>query len=232
VVSATLHYIHDPLCGWCYGASPLVQAARSVLPVQAHGGGMMSGARRQRVTPQLRQYVMPHDQRIAQASGQPFGAAYVDGLLRDESAVFDSEPPITAVLAADALAERGLDLLARVQKAHYVEGKRIADFAVLRDLAVELGIDGAAFEQAFRRLEGAATQAHITQSRALLTQVGGQGFPTFALRTGERMTVIDTGSFLGHVPRWQAWLREQVASHPAAVPAGAGFACGPDGCAL
>lgn len=25
---ATLHYIHDPLCGWCYGAAPLVKAAR------------------------------------------------------------------------------------------------------------------------------------------------------------------------------------------------------------
>jgi putative protein-disulfide isomerase len=227
-----LHYIHDPLCGWCYGASPLVQAARSVLPVQAHGGGMMAGARRQRVTPQLRQYVMPHDQRIAQASGQPFGDAYVDGLLRDESAVFDSEPPITAVLAADALADRGLDLLARVQKAHYVEGKRIADFAVLRDLAVELGLEGDAFEHAFRRFEGAATQAHIAQSRALLAQVGGQGFPTFALQMGERTTVVDIGSFLGQVPRWQAWLREQVALTTANGPAGPSLACSPDGCAL
>jgi putative protein-disulfide isomerase len=232
VVSATLHYIHDPLCGWCYGASPLVQAARGVLPVQAHGGGMMAGARRQRVTPQLRQYVMPHDQRIAQASGQPFGAAYVDGLLRDESAVFDSEPPITAVMAADALAERGLDLLARVQKAHYVEGKRIADFAVLRDLAVELGLEGDAFEHAFRSLEGAATQAHIAQSRALLTEVGGQGFPTFVLQQDGQRALVDIGPFLGDVPRWLAWLREQVGSHPATVSAGAAFACGPDGCAL
>jgi putative protein-disulfide isomerase len=26
----TLHYIFDPLCGWCYGAAPLVAAARTV----------------------------------------------------------------------------------------------------------------------------------------------------------------------------------------------------------
>ena len=24
-----LHYIYDPLCGWCYGAKPLVQAAQA-----------------------------------------------------------------------------------------------------------------------------------------------------------------------------------------------------------
>jgi putative protein-disulfide isomerase len=231
VVSRTLHYIHDPLCGWCYGTSPLVQAARSVLPVQAHGGGMMAGAKRQRITPQLRRYVMPHDQRIARASGQPFGERYFDGLLRDETAVFDSEPPTTAVMAADAVAGRGLDLLARVQKAHYVEGQRIADFSVLRDLAVETGLDGAAFEHAFRRLEGAATQAHMAQSRALLTQVGGQGFPTLVLQIGERLTVVDIGPFLGQVPRWQAWLREQAAAPAESVTAGP-IACGPDGCAL
>ena len=27
--SATLHYIYDPLCGWCYGAKPLIQAAQA-----------------------------------------------------------------------------------------------------------------------------------------------------------------------------------------------------------
>jgi putative protein-disulfide isomerase len=232
VVSATLHYIHDPLCGWCYGASPLVHAARSVLPVQAHGGGMMAGAQRQRITPQLRQYVMQHDQRIAQASGQPFGEAYFNGLLRDETAVFDSEPPITAVMAADAVAGRGLDLLARVQKAHYVEGRRIADFAVLGDVAVEIGLDGAAFEETFRRLEGAATRSHIAESRALLAQMGGQGFPTFALQVGERMTVIDIGPYLGDVPRWQASLREQAGPGAVSLTAAAGFACGPDGCIL
>ena len=23
----TLHYVYDPLCGWCYGAAPLLEAA-------------------------------------------------------------------------------------------------------------------------------------------------------------------------------------------------------------
>ena len=44
--TATLHYIYDPLCGWCYGSAPLVKAARAVLSVRPHGGGMMTGARR------------------------------------------------------------------------------------------------------------------------------------------------------------------------------------------
>jgi putative protein-disulfide isomerase len=46
-------------------------------------------------------------------------------------AVLDSEPPISAILAADHIASRGLDMLARLQVAHYVEGRRIADRDVL-----------------------------------------------------------------------------------------------------
>ena len=61
--TATLHYVFDPLCGWCYGASPLVAAARERLPVRLHAGGMMTGAQRQHITPQLRQYVLAHDER-------------------------------------------------------------------------------------------------------------------------------------------------------------------------
>ena len=26
---STLHYIYDPMCGWCYGAEPLIEAARA-----------------------------------------------------------------------------------------------------------------------------------------------------------------------------------------------------------
>lgn len=193
----TLHYIHDPLCGWCYGAAPLVKAARELLPVQAHGGGMMAGPARRHVTAELRAFVLPHDQRIAQLSGQPFGAAYRDGLLMDTSAVFDSQPPIAAMLAADAVAGRGLDLLARLQTAHYVEGRRIADHAVLEELAAEIGLGREAFATALRALDGETVQRHIGQTRALMQRLGVQGFPSFALENADGWRRIDIGPFMG-----------------------------------
>jgi putative protein-disulfide isomerase len=203
-----LHYIHDPLCGWCYGAAPLLRAARDVVAVQAHGGGMMTGANRQRVTPRLRDYVMPHDQRISALTGQPFGAAYFDGLLRDETAVFDSAPPTAAMLAADTVAGRGLDLLARLQRAHYMEGRRIADAAVLIEMAADIGLDRVAFAAALEASSGAQTEAHIAESRAFLARVGGAGFPTFALEVGGALTTVDVGAYLGRPDAFAAWLRD------------------------
>lgn len=220
-----LHYIYDPLCGWCYGAKPLVQAAQAVLPVIAHGGGMMTGANRQRVSPRLRDYVMPHDRRIAEYTGQPFGEAYFEGLLRDETAVFDSAPPIAAVLAAQQVAGRGLELLGRLQSAHYVEGRRIVDETVLIELANDIGLEAEAFQSAF---ENADTDRHIKASRALLASVGGHGFPTFALEQDGQFTLIDISPWLGKPQAFAAWLSQSL---PADAATSEFQACGLNGCA-
>lgn len=203
-----LHYIYDPMCGWCYGAAPLLQAAREVdgLTIGLHGGGMMTGSNRKQVSPQLRNYVMQHDHRIAAMTGQQFGDDYFNGLLLDTAAVLDSEPPTTAILAAEAIAGRGLDMLARIQAAHYVQGLRVAEPAVLRNLAAEIGLEPALFDSKFAELEGAATQAHIAASRALLARVGGQGFPTFVLQRGTQIEMLDTGRFFGQAEAWKALL--------------------------
>jgi putative protein-disulfide isomerase len=208
--TATLHYIQDPLCGWCYGAAPLVKAAREVLPVSWHAGGMMAGARRQQVTEGLRGYVLPHDRRIGQLTGQPFGEAYADGLLRDTTAVFDSEPPIAAMLAAEAVGGRGLDLLARLQQAHYVEGRRIADRPVLEEMAASIGLDRAEFTEALGDVEGETVQSHIAQTRALMRRLGVAGFPSFALERDGRWSPVEAGEFLGRPAEFGDWLRQQV----------------------
>lgn len=232
----TLHYIFDPLCGWCYGAAPLVEAARKVpgLQIAFHGGGMLAGANRRAVTPQWRDYVMPHDHRIASLTGQPFGEPYFDGLLRDTTAVMDSEPPITAALAAEALGGRGLDMTHRIQRAHYEEGRRIADVAVLRELAAEIGLSPEAFDAEYARQTGALTQQHIAASRQWLDRVGGQGFPTFALEDADgRIGMIDIGPWLGRPDQWAQALAQHVGA-PAPVDAvgeANGPICGPDGCA-
>jgi putative protein-disulfide isomerase len=211
---ATLHYVFDPLCGWCYAAAPLVDAARAIpgLKIEIHGGGMMTGPNRRAITPEWRSYVMPHDRRIAELSGQPFGAAYFDGLLNDGGAMLDSTPPLTAVLAAQAVADRGLDMLSRVQQAHYVEGRRIAERPVLHDLAADIGLAPTTFATAYDELAGETTHRHIVHSRQWLARAGGQGFPTFALEApaGE-VTPVEAGRFLGRPDAWAAQLEQLIA---------------------
>lgn len=212
VSAPILHYIYDPLCGWCYGAAPLVAAARAVVTVRPHGGGMMSGGGRQQVTPQLRDYVMQHDRRIAALTGQAFGDAYFDGLLRDGSAVLDSTPPIAAMLAAEQLAGRGLDMVERLQTAHYVEGRRIGETSTLLAMAAAIGLNPDAFAGALDEQLGDPVQRHIRDTRHFMGQVGASGFPSFVLETGGSRRLLDLSAFLGRPEAVPEWLRTALTS--------------------
>lgn len=211
-----LHYIYDPLCGWCYGASALVHVAATLTEVVLHGGGMMTGAQRQQVTPQLRQFVLSHDQLIANASGQPFGRAYQDGLLNDRSAVFDSAPPTAAILVAQQQAGQGLAMLAAVQQAHYVDGRQINQTDVLTDLALKIGLDAASFRAALavqlHSPQGDTGQSpvaqHIRQTRHLMALSGAQGFPTLLLQQGQTLQRLEFSQFIGRPEAFAVWLRD------------------------
>jgi putative protein-disulfide isomerase len=206
---ATLHYIYDPFCGWCYGAAPLLKASEKLegVTIQLHAGGMMMGARKQRATPEWRAMVIQYDQRIAAMSGQTFGAAYRDGLLQDPTTLFDSEPPTTAIIAAEQFG-RGIEMLHRVQEAHFVEGRKIAEATVLADLAEELHIPREAFEKAYSDSCGEQTAKHILESRQRLAEAGGMGFPTFVLENGNSETRLDHGHYLG---KPEAWIKQMEA---------------------
>ncbi|WP_440866571.1 DsbA family protein [Symbiopectobacterium purcellii] len=213
MAAVTLHYIYDPLCGWCYGAAPLAQAAQAMpgVNVVLHGGGMMTGSNRRQVTPQWHDYVLPHDQRIAELTGQPFGQPYFDKLLRDTSVVLDSAPPTAAVIAAERMANKGYELLHHVQRAHYEQGRKIADVDVLTQCASEIGLDPVAFANEYAFVNADGLEHHFKESRALLAKVGGHGFPTFVLETADgNREIVQTVEFLGNIDAWRAFLQVKI----------------------
>jgi putative protein-disulfide isomerase len=214
MTSTTLHYIYDPLCGWCYGFSPLIHTARSVrgLTIRMHGGGMLAGHARQLVTAGLREFIMTHVPRVTAMTKARFGEAYTEGLLRDPTAMLDSEPATAAVLAAEGIAGRGLDMLKRIQTAHYLDGARVVERKELIGLGADIGLDGAAFEAEFARMLGTIVQSHIEESRRLLTRVGGQGFPTFAWEKNGRFEIVEMSRWLDQAGAWEAALSAKVAN--------------------
>ena len=103
-------------------------------------------------------------------------------------------------------------MLAHMQKAHYIEGRALSDRAALASLAADVGIDRAAFDAEFSKALGSAVQAHMTESRRLLSRVGGQGFPTFALETPRGLTMLDSARWLGKPAEWRAAVEATLAA--------------------
>lgn len=178
MTALVLHYVHDPLCGWCYGATPLVEAASGAgLDVALHGGALWDQPTT--LTTEKQRYVRNNDDRIAELTGMSFGAAYLETLLSDPSTMLWSGPTLSAILAAGSL-RKGADLamLHAIQQAHYVQGMRVVETPVLASLSERIGLAPATFLDAFQL---APVDEHVRQSRQLMTRFGLSGFPGFVL---------------------------------------------------
>jgi putative protein-disulfide isomerase len=210
-MSAVLHYIYDPLCGWCYGAEPLVWAAAKIdgLSLAMHAGGLWPQPTH--LPEHTRRYIQQADMRVGQMSGQPYGEPYLKGLLFDPDLVLESRPVIAAVLAAQALdPSKALTMLRAIQHAHYESGKHVVREDTLQEIAVSIGLDADAFTAAVATVP---VDRHIAESQELMNNVGAQGFPTFLLQIGADWFAVPHSRFASAPDKFGEWLDAQLRAH-------------------
>lgn len=217
-MAATLTYIHDPLCGWCYAAAPLVAAiAAEPVPgldlVLIHRA-LFTGANAMPHSPEFARYAWSNDQRIAHLTGQPFSEAYRDGVLGDRRQAIDSWHTALAKQAVDRLAPgRAPEFLKAMQHARFVAGANLTDRGVLVALGAGMGLDAeamAALLAAPATAEAAA--AERTQAAALLGRMGRDGVPLLLLDEGSGPQALDHGRFLGQPAAFRAALAGRFAA--------------------
>lgn len=198
-MATPITYLFDPFCGWCYAAAPQIARLRQVVAPGAILGlptGLFEGDGKP-MTPEFRDYAWSNDQRIAQMTGQPFSQAYYDDVLSNFSRPFDSGPATKAVAIAEMMRPNGaLDMLAREQKARFVEGRDLTERDNLVALAVDLGLDGDEFAAAFDGPQGdAAKNVMIENGQGLMQQLRLHGVPALALLHGNHFHAV-TGEAL------------------------------------
>lgn len=170
-----LSYLFDPLCGWCYGASPSIAQLAQQHTIRLLPTGLFSQAG-SIISPEFARHAWKNDQRIAQISGALFSSAYRENILNQPSA-FDSFPAIVALTAiAQTAPEQELAALQRIQAARYADGQDIADYAILADLLREQGLPQAAV-QLFDSRTHEQAQQRIAAGQALAQKLGANGVP-------------------------------------------------------
>lgn len=188
----TLHYINDPLCGWCYAAEPMVKLARvelgGSLRFKLHAGGLFND---NNLSESKRQLIRKADLRITELTGQRFGVAYFEGTLTEPGMTYDSAIPAAGILAAQQQSpDVAPEMLRALQNAHYLAGRNINDPEVVADVAASLGIPREAFAISFAAVQGERVHQHIEATRELMRQIHASGFPSFFLQSGKRRTRI------------------------------------------
>ena len=190
-----LKYFFDPLCGWCYGAAPLLEAAGRVsgLKLELLAGGLWP--RPTSLPAAMRAQIRAADARVGQMTGQPYGKAYLEGWLEDESTLLDSRPPTAAWLAVQSIApERGLAMIMAIHKAHYVDGRRVVELEVLTDLAGSFGLGVEAFKAALASVD---VSAHVNNTRRAMARLNVGGFPAAFLESAGEIENVPLQSFFG-----------------------------------
>ena len=209
-----LHYFYDPMCGWCYASESLIEVARDIpgLRIELHAGGLIPNP--VRLPEAKRRQVRVADGRIHDLTGQIFGPAYLDGLLDHPDSIWHSPPTIAAVLAAQAMAkDQAFSMIAAIQKAHYVDGRRVVDPDVLADIAASIGLDQSEFRT---RYEAAPVAAHIETAHEMMQRFGLHGFPTFLLeRAPGRFGRLQHEAFYGKPDEFKALITSVLAENPA-----------------
>ncbi|HEX8425189.1 DsbA family protein [Hymenobacter sp.] len=188
-----LLYIFDPLCGWCYGMSPIIQRVQQEfadeVDVSVLCGGMVTG---ERVEPigEAWSYISGALQQVETVTGVEFGAAF-RALGEEGSYVQDSEPPSWAINAFRQLNQAQIVRFAHaVQYAHFHDGADLNEPSTYVPLAIAHGVDGT---ELLRRLTLPETATATRQEFAAVAKIGVQGFPTVVLRVGSQGYVLTRG---------------------------------------
>jgi len=190
-MTSQLIYFADPMCSWCWGFQPVMQALRDRygerLPVRLILGGLSVGARGP-LDEAGKRSIREHWQHVAELAGQPFDFAFFER----QGFVYDTEPACRAVVAARRLsAGAAMDFLSHLHREFYSRNRDITDGPTLSRLAEEFGLDGERFAAEFDAEE---TREETLQDFQITRNTGIDGYPALlAGRPGASYSFITLG---------------------------------------
>ncbi|PKF77638.1 protein-disulfide isomerase [Vibrio sp. vnigr-6D03] len=174
-----VHYFFDPLCGWCYGAAPIIEELRACneIVVKSYPGGLFD---KHSVSPPFRQHVIDSDLKIAQMSGVEFGEGYLSRVSSSEEVILDSHITIKAILAFEHIGGDPWVMLNAIQTAHYVDGEKVNQEGRLEYIAGKLGVHVLDWQEAMSTCEKKTVRT-INDTRSLMSQYTLDGFPSLVV---------------------------------------------------
>lgn len=218
----TLVYVADPMCSWCWGFAPVVDAlSRELeLPLRVVLGGLRPGPSAEVVDDRMADFLQGCWTQVHAASGQPFDHA----LLEQRGWRYDTEPACTAVVAVrERTPSRAKAAFDHLQHAFYAEGAPVWDWQALPGILADF-VDP---EVLRADLADRELRERTWADFAWAQRLGIRGFPTVLVEEGQQLAVLTQGyapleALLEPLRGWLAARREEAA------PAAEGDACSVD----
>lgn len=199
-----VHYFFDPMCGWCYGASPLVEVLANTpeFDIIYHPGGMIP---KRAIDSSFRQHILQADSQIAAMTNVHFGEAYKARVSGAGDYVVDSYSTTRAFFVGQEMGIEAHKMLAALQVAHYQDGKHLDEWDTLAELAVSMGLDEATWNEKI-----AASEANmidqVQESHRLMTKMQVSGYPTLIVEKDGKLQRLAHSYYYGKTLEWKNYL--------------------------
>lgn len=183
-------YIGDPMCSWCYGFSPVIQALFAKYKKDVKMTLMMGGLHPGNdyvVNEAYRHFLLGHWHEIAERTGQEFSFGILDQL----GWIYDTEKACRAAVAMRRLQpESAYPYFAVIQEGFYRYNRDPHDPDTFAKVAEEFGIERQAFLSAYA---DPAVKAETADDFEWARSHGVSGFPTVLVRDKRGMSVLTHG---------------------------------------
>lgn len=187
-------YVYDPLCGWCYGFSPVImeleETFRDRATFEVIAGGMVRGDRvgpLLDIAPYLREAYLT----VEETTGIRFGQPYLDELFGEADMIMDSEPGCLVQTAVNLLQpDLAIPFAHEIQKSIYARGIPPSDRRSWVELAVTLGIDR---QRISDLLSDDQTYQDMINGFSRSEGMGVRGFPTLLMEVEDQRYIITRG---------------------------------------
>jgi putative protein-disulfide isomerase len=188
MAKATLVYVHDPMCSWCWGFRPALRQLLRSLPAEVEVQRVLGGLAPDSndPMPQELQNYLQHTWRVIQEKipGTAFNFDFWTNCSPKRSTYPACRSVISARTHGNAYDEQ---MTYAIQKAYYLESKNPSDDATLVALAKTLGLDPIKFSE---DLHSPSTQQVLVDEINMARQLGVQGFPGLILVLNDNATRI------------------------------------------
>ncbi|MCB1775193.1 MAG: DsbA family protein [Gammaproteobacteria bacterium] len=180
--TATLVYVHDPMCSWCWAFAPTFWQLSDQLPAAVSVRRLLGGLAADSDQPMprdMRDYLQATWQRIAeQVPGTRFNADFWHNC-EPRRSTWPACRAVIAVRRMDARLEE--DMITAIQQAYYLQARNPSNTETLVELAIELGLDGDRFA---RLLDDQDTRGELSRERQQAHALGADSFPSLRLLIG------------------------------------------------
>lgn len=200
VSNSDVTYLFDPLCGWCYGATPMLdRLSAGGVRIDLLPTGLFSDAGARPMDEGFAAHAGANDQRIERLTGQAFTQAYRNNVLNVRGTLLDSHAAALGISAAGLEdPSRRLTALKVIQRARYVDGRDIVTVEGVAAVLADAGMaDAAVMLKKPSETLLAAYRELVGRGRTLFQRLHANGVPSLAVVRNGAPLLIGSNALFG-----------------------------------